>query len=131
MSGRRARSGGIRSHALPQSRGGRTIAAVTVAVVTTTGGHLLGTGAPPPLLGLLLALALTSAASWWMTRDERGWERLAVAQLGAQLGGHALFVGTATDPATHHAGHGVLGPELVLLVHVLGAARRGSVAALW
>src|SRR5206468_844822 len=43
---------------------------------------------------------------------------------------HALFVGTAfmsttTDPAAH-AGHGVLGPELVLLVHVLGAAIAGA-----
>lgn len=125
MSGRRAREGGSRSRALPQSRVGRTAAAVAVAVVTTCGGHLLSTGAPPPLVGLLLTLALTTVTSWWLTRDERGWERLAAAQLGAQLGGHALFVGTATDPAVH-AGHGVLGPELVLLAHVLGAAVAGA-----
>jgi hypothetical protein len=125
MSGRRARDGGNRSHALPQSRVSRTVAAVAAAVVATTGGHLLSTGAPPPPIGLLLALALTTLASWWLTRDERGWERLAGAQLVAQLGGHALFVGTATDPATH-VGHGVLGPELVLLVHILGAAVAGA-----
>jgi hypothetical protein len=126
MSGRRARDGGACPRGLPQSRATRTAAAVAVAVVTTSGGHLLSTGAPPPLTGLLLALALTTVTSWWLTRDERGWERLAAAQLGAQLAGHALFVGTATDPAAH-AGHGVLGPELVLLAHVLGAA----VAGVW
>jgi hypothetical protein len=125
MSGRREREGGNPAHVLPQARVARTAAAVAAAGVTTSGGHLLGTGAPAPLTGVLLALALTTVASWWLTRDERGWERLAVAQLGAQLGGHALFVGTATDPAVH-AGHGVLGPELVLLVHVLGAAVSGA-----
>ena len=123
MSGRRAREGG--SRALPRSRAGRTVAATVAAGVTTAGGHLLGTGAPPPMVGLLLALALTAAGSWWLTRHERGWERLAAAQLAAQLGGHALFVGTATDPAAH-AGRGVLGPELVLLVHALGAAVAGA-----
>lgn len=125
MSGRREREGGNRPHVLRQGRVGRAAGAVAAAVVTTSGGHLLGTGAPPPLLGVLLALALTTVASWWLTRDERGWERLAAAQLVAQLGGHALFVGTAADP-TVHAGHGVLGPELVLLAHVLGAAVAGA-----
>jgi hypothetical protein len=110
---------------LPRGRVGRTAGAVAAAVVTTSGGHLIGTGAPPPLPGLLLAVALTAVASWWLTRDERGWERLAAAQLGAQLGGHALFVGTAADPAVH-AGHAGLGPELVLLAHVLGAAVAGA-----
>jgi hypothetical protein len=133
MAARRAREGGIRPHtprcALPQSRPGRTAAAVGAATVATSGGHLLATGAPPPLTGLLLAVALTAAAAWRLTRDERGWERLAAAQLVAQIGGHALFVVTASDPATHagHTGHGVLGPELVLLAHVIGAA----VAAAW
>jgi hypothetical protein len=125
MSGRRTREGGNRSYALPQSRVSRTVAAVAVAVVATTGGHLLSTGAPPPPIGLLLALALTTVASWWLTRDERGWERLAAAQLVAQLGGHALFVVTATDPATH-SGHAGIGPELVLLAHVVGAAVAGA-----
>jgi len=125
MSGRRERAGGNRAQVLPQSRAGRTAGAVVAAGITTSGGHVLGTGAAPPLMGLLTALALTTAASWWLTRDERGWERLAAAQLGAQLGGHALFVGTATEPAVH-AGHGVLGPELVLLAHVLGAAVSGA-----
>jgi hypothetical protein len=125
MSGRREREGGNRPHVLPQGRVGRTAAAVVAAAVTTSGGHLLGTGVPPPATGLLLALSLTTVASWWLTRDERGWERLAAAQLAAQLGGHALFVGTATDPAVH-AGHGALGPELVLLAHVLGAAVAGA-----
>ena len=123
MSGRRAREGGSRP--LPRSRAGRTVAATVAAGVTTAGGHLLGTGAPPPMVGLLLALALTAAGSWWLTRHERGWERLAAAQLVAQLGGHALFVGTATDMAAH-TGRGELGPELVLLVHVLGAAVAGG-----
>jgi hypothetical protein len=123
MSGRRVRESGNRP--LPQGRLGRTVAAVAVAVITTCGGHLLSTGTPPPLTGLLLALALTTVASWWLTRDERGWERLAAAQLVAQLGGHALFIGTAVDPAAH-AGHGALGPELVLLAHVLGAAVAGA-----
>jgi hypothetical protein len=77
------------------------------------------------LPGLLLAVALAAAAGWWLTRDERGWERLAAAQLGAQLGGHTLFVATATDPATH-TGHTGLGPELVLLVHVVAAATAGA-----
>jgi hypothetical protein len=126
---RRARKGGISPHArrraLPQSRPGRTVAAVGAAMATTTGGHLLATGASPPLTGLLLATALTAVGAWWLTRDERGWERLAAAQLVAQFGGHALFVATATDPATH-AGHGVLGPELVLLAHVVGAAIAGA-----
>ena len=123
MTGRRAHGSGNR--ALPRSRAGRTAATTAAAGVTTIGGHLLGTGAPPPLVGLLLALAITTAGSWWLTHRERGWEQLAAAQLVAQLGGHALFVGTATDPATH-AGRGVLGPELVLLVHVLGAAVAGA-----
>jgi hypothetical protein len=130
MTARRAREGGVRPHApscaLPQSRPGRTVAAVGAATVATNGGHLLATGAPPPLTGMLLAVALTAVAAWRLTRDERGWERLAAAQLVAQIGGHALFVATASDPATH-AGHGVLGPELVLLAHVVGAA----VAATW
>jgi hypothetical protein len=125
MSGRREREGGHRAHVLPQSRVGRTAAAVAAAGISTCGGHVLATGHVPPLIGLVLALVLTTAASWWLTRDERGWERLAAAQLVAQLGGHALFVGTATDPAVH-AGHGVLGPELVLLAHVLGAAVSGA-----
>src|ERR671914_191030 len=43
----------------------------------------------------------------------------------AQLGGHALFVVTATDPATH-SGHAGIGPELVLLAHVVGAAVAGA-----
>jgi hypothetical protein len=125
MSGRRAHEGGNRPDTLPHGRVGRTTAAAAAAVVSTSGGHLLSTGAPPPLTGLLLALALTIVTSWWLTRDERGWERLAGAQLGAQLAGHALFVGTAADPAAH-VGHGVLGPELVLLAHVLGAAVAGA-----
>jgi hypothetical protein len=125
MSERRERASGNGSRALPQSRAARTAAAVVAAGVTTSGGHVLATGAAPPLIGLLVALAVTTVASWWLTRDERGWERLAAAQLAAQLGGHALFVGTATDPAVH-AGHGVLGPELVLLAHVLGAAVAGA-----
>jgi hypothetical protein len=125
MSGRREREGDSRLHVLPHGRVGRTAGAVAAALVTTSGGHVLGTAAAPPLPGLLLALALTTVASWWLTRDERGWERLAAAQLGAQLGGHALFVGTAADPAVH-AGHGVLGPELILLAHVLGAAVAGA-----
>jgi hypothetical protein len=106
-------------------RRGRTVAAVGAATVFTSGCHLLATGAPPPVIGLLLAVVLTAAGAWWLTRDERGWERLAAAQLGAQLGGHALFLATATDPATH-AGHGGLGPELVLLTHVVGAAVAGA-----
>jgi hypothetical protein len=125
MSRRREREGGDRPHVLPHGRVGRTAGAAVAAVVPTSGGHLLGTGTPPPLPGLLLSLALTTVASWWLSRDERGWERLAAAQLVAQLGGHTLFVGTAADPAAH-VGHGVLGPELVLLAHVLGAAVAGA-----
>ena len=129
MSGRRVLEDGIRPHArrraLPQSRPGRTVAAVVAAMATTSGVHSLATGASPPLTGLLLAVALTAVGGWWLTRDERGWERLAAAQLVAQLSGHVLFVVTATDPVTH-AGHGVLGPELVLFTHLGGAAVAGA-----
>jgi hypothetical protein len=129
MSQRRAHPDGTRSRArrsaLPQSRRGRTVAAVAAATATTAGGHLLATGAAPPLTGLLLAVVLMALPAWWLTRDERGWERLAVAQLVAQLGGHALFVATASDPAAH-AGHGVLGSELVVIAHVLGAVVAGA-----
>lgn len=110
---------------LPHGRRGRTVAAAGAAAVSTSCGHLLATGAPPPLAGLLLAVVLTAAGAWWLTRDERGWERLAAAQLAAQLGGHALFVATATDPATH-TGHTGIGPELVLLAHVVAAAGAGA-----
>jgi hypothetical protein len=129
MSERRARGDGTRSHArrraLPQSRAGRTVGAVVAALAATAGGHLLGTGAAPPLAGLLLAAVLMVGPAWWLTRDERGWERISAAQLVAQLGGHALFVATATDPATH-SGHAGIGPELVLLAHVGGAAVAGA-----
>lgn len=110
---------------LPRSRAGRAVAAVGTAVVTMSGGHLLATDALPPLAGLLLAVVLMAAPAWWLTRDERGWERLAAAQLVAQLGGHALFVVTAADPMMH-AGHGVLGPEIALLAHVASAAVAGA-----
>ena len=125
MVGRQERAGGDHRRGLPHGRAGRTAGATAAAAVTTSGGHLIGTGALPPLPGLLAALALAAIASWWLTRDERGWERLAAAQLAAQLGGHALFVATAADPAAH-AGHGALGPELALLAHALGAAVAGA-----
>lgn len=111
--------------ALPQSRPGRAAGALVAAIATTAGGHLLGTGALPPLNGLLLAVLGLAVPAWWLAGNERGWERLAAAQLAAQLGGHALFVATATDPAAH-TGHSVLGPELVLLAHVAAAAVAGA-----
>jgi len=114
-----------RRPALPQSRHGRALGAVAAAIAITAGGHLLATGAPPPLTGLLLALVLMAVPAWWLAGGERGWERLAAAQLVAQIGGHALFVATATDPAVH-AGHGAFGPELVLIVHIVGAAAAGA-----
>lgn len=94
-------------------------------MATTAGGHLIATGHPPPSPGLLLALVLMAVPAWWLTGDERGWERLAGFQLAAQFGGHALFVLTATDPAAH-AGHLPTGPDLVLLVHVIGAVAAGA-----
>ncbi|MFC5234585.1 hypothetical protein [Pseudonocardia zijingensis] len=112
-----------RHSALPRSRAGRAAGAVAAALATTAGGHALATGAPPPLVGLLLTAAVLAGPAWWLTGGERGWERLAGAQLAAQFGGHALFVLTAADPAAH-AGHGR--QELVLLVHVLGAAAAGA-----
>ncbi|MHA6619320.1 hypothetical protein [Pseudonocardia sp. DLS-67] len=111
---------------LAQSRSGRAVGAVAAAMATTAGGHLIATGHPPPPPGLLLALVLMAVPAWWLTGDERGWERLAGFQLAAQIGGHALFVLTATDP-TAHAAHQPTGPDLVLLFHVFGAA----VAAAW
>jgi hypothetical protein len=111
--------------ALPQSRPGRAAGAVAAAIATTTGGHLLATGALPPLTGLLLALVVLAVPAWWLAGDERGWERLAAAQVAAQLGAHALFVATATDPVVH-TGHHTIGPELVLLTHVAGAAVAGA-----
>jgi hypothetical protein len=111
--------------ALPQSRPGRAVGALAAAIVTTAGGHLLGTGALPPLTGLLLALVVLAVPAWWLAGDERGWERLAAAQVVAQFGGHALFVATATDPVAH-TGHAVIGPELVLITHVAGAVVAGA-----
>jgi hypothetical protein len=115
----------LRHPALPQNRLARTVGAVAAALATTIAGHLLATGASPPLTGLLVAAAIMAAPAWLLARDERGWERLAAAQLVAQLGGHALFVVTATDPVTH-AGHAPFGPELVLFAHVVGAAAAGA-----
>jgi hypothetical protein len=111
--------------ALPQSRAARAVGAVAAAIATTGGGHLLATGALPPLTGLLLAVVFLAVPAWWLAGHERGWERLATAQVAAQLGGHALFVATATDPIAH-TGHHVIGPELVLLTHVAGAAVAGA-----
>jgi hypothetical protein len=95
-------------------------------MATTAVGHVLATGALPPLPGVLLALVLLAVPAWWLAGGERGWERLAAAQLVAQLGGHALFVVTAADPVAHTGHHGI-GPELVLLAHGLAAA----VAGVW
>jgi hypothetical protein len=107
------------------SRAGRTAAAVTAAVVTTAGSHVLGTGAAPSLAAVLVAVAALAVPAWWLTGHERGWERLAGAQLAAQFGGHALFVALPADPGAS-AGHGSLAPDLVLGVHVLGAAVAGA-----
>jgi hypothetical protein len=94
-------------------------------MATTAAGHLLATGESPPLTGMLLALLLMAAPAWWLAGGERGWERLAGAQLAAQLGGHVLFVATAADPVAH-SGHHAIRPELVLLAHVAGAAVAGA-----
>ncbi|WP_214368122.1 hypothetical protein [Pseudonocardia sp. H11422] len=101
------------------------MAAIGAALVTAAGGHLLSAGAAPSLTGLLLAVAAMAGPAWWLTRDERGWERLAAAQLTAQLGSHWVFV--LADPApTPHTGHGGLGPDLMVLAHLLAAAVAGG-----
>ncbi|MHA6796783.1 hypothetical protein ACVGVM_25220 [Pseudonocardia bannensis] len=114
-----------RHPAIPQSRPARAVAAIGTALVTAAAGHLLSAGAAPPLIGLLLAVAAMAGPAWWLTRDERGWERLAAAQLTAQLGSHTLFALAAPAPAPH-TGHGVLGPDLMVLAHLLAAAVAGG-----
>jgi hypothetical protein len=85
---------------------------------------VLASGAAPPVRGLLLVPVVLAAPAWWLARDPRGWEGLAVAQLAAQLVAHMLFV--ATDPSAHTC-HSRFGLELVVLAHVLSAAA----AATW
>lgn len=113
-----------RHRALPQSRPARALAAVVAALGAAAGGHLLSTGVAPTLIGLLLAAAAMAAPAWWMARGERGWERLAGAQLTAQLGSHAIFTVAAGSPLEHPPGH--LGSDLVLLAHLLAAAVAGG-----
>lgn len=114
-----------RRPALPQSRPARAAAAVVTALATAVGGHLLATGTAPPPAGILLAAAVMLVPAWWLARDERGWERLASAQLVAQFGSHALFVVTAVGPVAH-LHHVRSGSELVVVAHVLGAALAGA-----
>ncbi|MCE0766753.1 hypothetical protein LWC35_28165 [Pseudonocardia kujensis] len=112
---------------VPCGRTARTAAVTVTALVTAVGGHALGGGGLPTLPGILLALLGLTGPGWWLARDERGWERLAAAQLAAQLGAHLVFEATA-DPSAAGHGHGDgLGPGIVLVAHLASAA----VAAAW
>lgn len=114
---------------VPCGRTARTAAVTLTALVTAIGGHVLGGGDLPSPAGVLLALLALAGPGWWLARDERGWERLAAAQLAAQLGAHLLFEATAAPSVGAHAhGHDDgLGPGIVLVAHLASAA----VAAAW
>jgi hypothetical protein len=112
-----------RPRALPCSRGARTLTAAGSALLAAVGGHVVGGGGLPGLPALLLGALVLAGPAWWLARDERGWERLAAAQLAAQLLAHLVFE-AAGAMSEHDAG---LGPGFVLVAHVLSAA----VAAAW
>jgi hypothetical protein len=111
--------------ALPRGRGARTVGVTAAALGTAVAGHALGGAGTPEPAGVVLAALALAAPGWWLARDERGWERLAAAQLAFQLAAHVVF--TAVEPG-QHAGHGEgAGPGLVLVAHLVSAA----VAAAW
>ncbi|WP_181780463.1 hypothetical protein [Pseudonocardia pini] len=114
--------------ALPRGRGARTAAVTATALVTAVAGHVLGGAGLPELGAIVLSLLALVTPAWWLARAERGWERLAAAQLTLQLVAHLVFA--TVGPAAGEHGHGVEsggGPGLVLVAHLVSAA----VAAAW
>lgn len=115
-----------RSRALPRGRGARAVGVTAAALGTAVAGHALGGGSPGAAGIALAALALVAPA-WWLARDERGWERLAAAQLALQLVAHAVFALLEPTGPGHAAHDDGAGPGLMLVAHLASAA----VAAAW
>lgn len=95
--------------------------AAAVAVLVAMAAHS-GVGGAVDLAGAGWAFAALVAPSWWLTRRERGWPVLAVAQLAAQQAAHLLLNGSGDVHAA-----GPLPMDLMLHVHLLAAA----FAAVW
>jgi hypothetical protein len=96
------------------------------ALTTAVAGHALGGAGLPESGGIVLAALALVVPAWWLARDERGWERLAAAQLAFQLAAHLLF--QAVDPAmADHEQMAGAGPGFVLIAHLVSA----TVAATW
>jgi hypothetical protein len=114
----------LRTRALPRGRGARAVGVTAAALGTAVAGHTLGGGALDPGAVLLAVFAL-AAPAWWLARDERGWERLAAAQLALQLVAHVVF--STVEPGAHAGHDDGAGPGLMLVAHLVSAA----VAAAW
>ncbi|MFJ8695615.1 hypothetical protein [Streptomyces roseolilacinus] len=62
-----------------------------VCVLTAALGHSLAADYPLPLDFLTGAMAVTTAAAWWLARVERGALQITATTVGAQLALHTLF----------------------------------------
>lgn len=111
---------------LPRGRGVRTVAVTVAALGTAVAGHVLGGAGTPEPGGIVLAAMALAVPGWWLARDERGWERLAAAQLVFQLVAHLVFVASSpAEPMAHGHDDGA-GPGLMLIAHLLSAAVAGA-----
>jgi hypothetical protein len=110
--------------ALPRGRAVRAAAVTAAALGTAVAGHALGGSGTPAPGGIALAALALAAPAWWLARNERGWERLAAAQLVFQLVAHLIF--QAVGPAMAHGHDEGAGAGVVLVAHLVSAAVAGA-----
>ncbi|MDT9682163.1 hypothetical protein RND61_08760 [Streptomyces sp. TRM76323] len=76
-----------------------------VCVLTAALGHSLASGSPLPLGFLAGAMAVTTAAAWWLARVERGALQITATTVGAQLALHSFFSFAPAPGGGHHQHH--------------------------